>query len=127
MHARTHCCMIPHNVYNNKNIIGIIYIIPMIPKLPQGTYFTKSTRKNKKYTAHLPTGKKVHFGDSRYDHYYDNVPINMGGGIWSHLDHLDRQRRKAYRARHSKIRTRDGEQAYKVKYSPSWFSYWFLW
>ena len=82
---------------------------------------------NKKYTAIMRDGSKVHFGDSRYQHYKDNVPKSMGGGIWKSKDHGDTIRRKSYRSRHSGVKTKTGKNAYKVKYSPSWFSYHYLW
>lgn len=98
----------------------------MTPPLPKGTYFTKGP-KGKKYTAHMPNGNKVHFGSSSYEHFEDRVPPKLGGGIWEHKDHYDKKRRKNYRARHSKIRTRDGSFAYQKKFSSSWFSFYFLW
>lgn len=76
---------------------------------------------NYKYTATLPDGKKVNFGDRRYQHYKDKI------GSWSSLDHLDLKRRKNYRARHSGIVLSDGSRAIDKKYSPAWFSYKYLW
>ena len=81
----------------------------------------------KKYTANLPDGSKIHFGDSRYEHYADKVPKARGGGLWTNLDHKDKKRRANYRARHSKIKTKDGRLAIDVQYSPAFFSYHFLW
>ena len=75
---------------------------------------------NKKYTAILSDGKRVNFGDKRYQQYHDKI------GMYSHLDHNDPKRREAYRARHSKILS-NGTPAYKKKYSSSWFSYNYLW
>lgn len=82
--------------------------------------FEKSSRKNKKYMVEVD-GKKVHFGDTRYQHYKDKI------GLYSHLDHLDKERRRRYRTRHSNIILSDGIPAYKRKYSPAWFSYHYLW
>jgi hypothetical protein len=48
-----------------KNINGIVFV--------KGPGF-------KKYTAILPNGKKVHFGDKRYEQYKDSVPKNRGVG-----------------------------------------------
>lgn len=81
----------------------------------------------KKYTAVMKDGTRVHFGDQRYEHYRDAVPKRMGGGLWTQLDHNDPERRKNYRLRHAGVRTRGGKRAYQVKYSPSWFSYNYLW
>ena len=87
--------------------------------------FTKSPKTNKKYRAYyMKNGKLKHsdFGAIGYQQYKDST----GLGLYSHLDHLDKKRRDAYRARHSKIKLKDGRYAYKVKYSPSWLSYNFL-
>ena len=95
--------------------------------LPTGIHFTKGPGRYK-YTAHLPNNRgKVHFGHKQYQHYRDAVPKRLGGKIWSHKDHNDSRRRKNYRKRHSAILTKSGKPAYQVKYSPSWFSYHFLW
>lgn len=80
-----------------------------------------------KYTAHLSNGKKVKFGHQDYGQYRDSVPKRLGGGKWTHKDHLDPKRRKNYRARHAGVKTKDGKSAYKQKYSASWFSYHKLW
>lgn len=93
----------------------------MIPKLPKGTYFTKGPE-GKKYSAYMPNGKIVHFGSSDYGQYKDRVYLQL----YSHLNHLDKKRRDNYRARHSKIKLKDGRYAYTVKYTPSWFSWHFL-
>ena len=84
--------------------------------------FIKSPVKGKKYRAILKDGKKVDFGALGYEHYKDNVI-----GLYSHLNHLDKKRRSNYRKRHSKILLKDGTPAYKKKYTPAWFSYYFLW
>ena len=72
--------------------------LPKGMKLPKGIRFVEGPRK-KKYTAILPNGRKVHFGHKDYQQYKDSVPIKLGGGIWSHLDHLDPKRRKNYQKR----------------------------
>ena len=56
----------------------------------------------KKYNALLEnkeTGRKVKvsFGDRRYEQYRDST----GLGIYSDKDHLDKNRRRQYKARHS--------------------------
>lgn len=57
-----------------------------------------SARKHKKYSVYVldEDGKRklLHFGDKRYQHFRDKV------GHYSHLDHGDNKRRKAYYARH---------------------------
>lgn len=82
---------------------------------------------NYKYTAILPSGKRVSFGDRRYGHFKDRVPKSQGGGLWSRLDHGDAARRANYQQRHGGIITKNGRRAVTVKYSPAWFSYHYLW
>lgn len=94
--------------------------------LPRGTRFVRGPGKYK-YTAILPDGKRVNFGHRDYQHYRDSVPRSMGGGLWSSKDHGNQSRRENYRRRHSGVRTKSGERAYLKKYSPSWFSYHYLW
>lgn len=98
----------------------------MTPTLPNGIKFVKGPGK-KKYTALLPNGKKVHFGHRDYQQYKDSVPKRLGGGQWSHKDHRDPDRRKNYRKRHEGMRCKDGTKCITRKYSPAWFSYYFLW
>lgn len=92
--------------------------------------FYKGRARNKKYTAVLPNGENVHFGDARYEQYYDSVPVSLGGGLWSHKNHLDKYRRDMYRKRHGASGRSLASRAsgrHKIKYSPAWFSYHFLW
>ena len=82
--------------------------------------FKKSHKKNKKYDAILYNNKTkkykiVSFGDLRYQHYKDVT----GLGIYIHLNHYDNKRRILYRKRHYKTHFK--------KYSPSWFSWFYLW
>jgi hypothetical protein len=76
---------------------------------------------NKKYSAILENKKngrvvKVHFGSSLYEHYKDTT----GLGAWSKKNHLDLERRRRYRARHS-VHLNEKE------YSPAYFSWYYLW
>lgn len=66
----------------------------------------------KKYYAEFENGKKVYFGDKRYEQYFDKL------GHYSKLNHLDKERRRLYYSRH-------GKKA--KKYSPKWFSHNYLW
>lgn len=82
--------------------------------------FERSLKPNKKYDAILQnksTGKirRVPFGDSRYEQYMDSTGLRL----YSHKDHRDPNRRRLYRLRHA------GED--KVKYTPGWFSWFYLW
>lgn len=72
-------------------------------------------------------GKKIRFGNQEYQHYRDSVPPLLGGGKWSYLDHNDKVRRRNYRSRHAGVLLKSGIPAYKVKYTPAWFSYYYLW
>ena len=83
--------------------------------------FEISNRENKKYVAKLQqsdgTIKKIHFGDSRYQHYKDRTPQRY----WKHMDHGNPLRRINYRKR-------AGAQKFHLKkYSPAWFSWNYLW
>lgn len=83
--------------------------------------------KQYKYTAVMKDGRRVNFGSKAYEQYKDSVPQSMGGGLWSHKDHGDPARRKNYQSRHGGVKTKSGKAAYTVQYSPSWFSYHYLW
>jgi hypothetical protein len=83
--------------------------------------FEKATAKNKKYKAILRnkrTNKNfiVNFGDVRYQHYRDSTGLKL----YTHLDHLDKERKKNYVKRH----------AFYIKpgyYSPGQMAMDFLW
>jgi hypothetical protein len=79
----------------------------------QGYIIKPSTRKNKKYDAFNKEGKKIaSFGDKRYQHYFDKI------GYYSDLNHLDKERKRLYYARH-------GKEAKKG--TPKYFSHNILW
>jgi hypothetical protein len=103
----------------------------MAPELPKHTFFTVPGGKSRyKYIAHVPIHgdfTAVGFGDRRYDHFRDQVPRELGGGRWSHMDHNDHLRRKSYIKRHSAISCGGHKKCIHRKYSPAWFSYHFLW
>lgn len=76
-----------------------------------------STNKKKKYDAFLENKKtkqikKVSFGARGMDQYFDKI------GYYFANDHLDKERRKKYYARH-------GRKA--DKYTAKWFSSRYLW
>jgi len=83
--------------------------------------FRKSTRKHKKYDGILGDEKGnfifVPFGDNRYEQYEDRT----GLGLYSKANHLDKKRRASYKARHG------ATNAHKVRYSPAYFSWNYLW
>lgn len=83
--------------------------------------FRKSNVKDKMYYALLEDRltnklKKVHFGHDKYENYRDITGLNY----YPTLIHGDSKRRKYYRARHKGF-LKEGF------YSPSYFSYYYLW
>lgn len=81
--------------------------------------FAKSSTKNKKYDAilkHKETGriKKIPFGDSRFQQFYDNTGLNL----YTHMNHGDKARKRLYYNRH-------GITA--PLFSSKYFSHRFLW
>jgi hypothetical protein len=89
--------------------------------------FKKSTRKGKKYMVVSPNGKTIHFGAIKNGIPMDQYKDSTGVGLYSKYDHNDEKRRDNYRARHSKIKIKDGSYAYKNKDQPSYWSWHFLW
>ena len=86
------------------------------------TGFERSKNKKKKYDAVLfnaNTGryKRVPFGSKipLYEQYKDTTGLKL----YSKLDHGDKNRRRLYRLRH--------KHTYSKIFSPSYFSYHFLW
>ena len=82
--------------------------------------FKSSETKNKMYDAILldNNGKviRIPFGDNRYQNYQDKTKLNL----YPHLIHGDKERRKRYKHRH-KVFLKKGY------YSPSYFSFYYLW
>jgi len=82
--------------------------------------FEASKTKNKMYDAILisNTGQliKVPFGDKRFENYQDKTSMNL----YPHLIHGDKERRKRYQSRHE-VFLKEGY------YSPSYFSFYYLW
>ena len=59
---------------------------------------------------------------------YQGKNIHFGSDVGeTFLDHKDEQKRDAWRARHTKIKNKAGEYVYKLKNSPSYWSYMLLW
>ena len=71
-----------------------------------------STRKNNKYMVTLTSGKKVHFGSTKYADY---------------LTHKDKERRDKYLARATKIKNKQGELTYNNPESANFWSVNLLW
>jgi len=75
------------------------------------TDFGVSKAKGKKYYV-IYAGKRINFGAK---------------GMSDFTIHKDKKRRDRYRARHSKIRKKDGGLAYKDRRSASFWSWRILW
>ena len=75
------------------------------------TEFGKSNVEGKRFYVKYQN-KKIHFGA-------------QGGSTF--IDHKDPVKRKNWRARHSKIRDKQGRLVYKLKTSPSFWSWSILW
>lgn len=84
--------------------------------------FKKSTRLNKKYMVKVDN-KWIHFGDTRYEHFFDRVPLKL----YSHLNHNDKERRKKYLARAKRIVDKHGKLTADNPNSPNFWSIKFLW
>jgi Family of unknown function (DUF5754) len=75
------------------------------------TEFGKATTKDKRFYV-IYGGKKINFGSTTNNTF---------------IDHHDEKKRKAWRARHSMIKLKSGEFAYKNKNQPEFWSYHLLW
>lgn len=94
----------------------------MMTRIIDGIEFRKSTRDGKKYMARkVGTKKWVHFGQRGAPQFHDRI------GEYSDSDHHNSLRRKRYRDRHKAILTSSGKPAYRIKYSPAYYSYYYLW
>lgn len=80
-----------------------------------------SEKPNKKLKVFY-NSKWIHFGDKRYDNYYDKTKLLEGK-----YDHLDEDRRRRYLSRATKIKDKNGELTYKNKNSPNYYSINLLW
>jgi hypothetical protein len=86
-----------------------------------GAYiYEKSTRKDKKLQVKVDQ-KTVHFGNPNYEHYKDRT------GIWSHLDHNDKERRKNYLKRSYGIKNKKGKLTANDPKSPNYHARIVLW
>ena len=106
-------------------MVFLFYIILYKMKQVNKKFF-KSNVKNKKYRVEfMYNGKlhKVNFGDKRYEQFKDSTPLKL----YNHLDHNNKERRKNYRARASRIKNKKGELTYKNPLYPNYWSYKYLW
>ena len=59
---------------------------------------------------------------------YNNKKINFGSDVGrTYYDHRDGAKRKAWLARHSQIRNKQGQKVINLKTSPSWWARVLLW
>ncbi len=87
-------------------------------------YQGKGTFKYSVYVRSTRTqaGRRIiHFGHTQYQHYLDK------GGHYAHLNHLDKARRKRYRARAQGITNQKGEHTYTNRDTANYWSYHYLW
>ena len=85
--------------------------------------FEKSKLKNKKYSVITPKGKKINFGDKRFQQFKDST----GLGLYSDLDHNDKKRKKNYCKRSGNIKDKKGNLTKNDKESPNYYARKFLW
>jgi hypothetical protein len=72
-------------------------------------------------------GKSKAMG-KRFYVIYNGLRINFGSNSReTFFDTGDQDKQKAWKARHSKIKLKTGELAYKVKAQPEYWSYNLLW
>ncbi len=83
-----------------------------------------SSRKDKKYDVYY-NGKWIPFGQKGYEHYKTSSIIPSELHIYP--EHGDKERRKSYRQRASKITDRNGNLTYLNKNSPNYWAYHLLW
>ena len=84
--------------------------------------FKKSTRKNYKYMVKV-SDKWIHFGNKNFQQFKDST----GLGLYTHLNHGDKERRKRYLARAKGIKDKQGNLTWKNKESSNYYSIRFLW
>jgi len=94
------------------NIVRQIGLKKGIIEDPEQIQISKA--KNKRFSISW-LGKTVNFGVWPYS------------GEGTYLDHGDEKIKKAWQARHSKIKLKDGRLAYKVPGQPEFFSWHILW
>jgi hypothetical protein len=74
----------------------------MTSKTIDGYTYSLSTNKNKKLKV-VVDGKTIHFGDTRYEHFFDKTDL-----LPKSQNHGDDKRRTSYLARASKIKDSTG-------------------
>jgi hypothetical protein len=90
-------------------------------KLIDGYRFFKSEKPNKKLKVKI-NNKWIHFGDNRYEHYYDKT-----GLLDKSLNHGNDLRRKRYLQRATKIKDKEGNYTVNDKNSANYWAVRLLW
>lgn len=85
--------------------------------------FKESTMKNKKYMVKTPSGRWIHFGAREMEHFRDST----GLGLFTHLNHGDKERRRRYLARAKGIKDKNGNLTWNNPESPNYYSIRYLW
>ena len=94
--------------------------------VPRNVVFEISPRKGKKYRVFFSLGGIEHvldFGQLEYEQYRDSTPLRTYTG----LNHGDKNRRRLYIARASKIVDRHGRLTADDPTSPNYWSIRYLW
>ena len=86
-----------------------------------GYEYELSDNKNKKLKVKV-NNKWVHFGDNRYDHYFDKTKL-----LNPQFNHFDKDRRHKYLLRAMSIMDKNGNLTYNNPLSPNYHSVKILW
>jgi len=86
-----------------------------------GFDYKKSTRKDKKLMVKTPSGKLIHFGNPKYQHFKDRTKI------WSKLDHNNTTRQNSYLSRSKGIKNKKGELTWTNPESANYHAIRILW
>jgi hypothetical protein len=93
----------------------------MSSKVINGSRYYESEKPNKKLKVKV-NDKWIHFGDSRYQHFFDKTKL-----LDESFNHLDDDRRQRYLKRASKIKDKDGKLTMYDENSPNYYAIRILW
>jgi len=86
--------------------------------MPKQYIIVEPRRKDKKYTVlkwNKTKNKYIYhlsFGQLGYEHYKDKTPLKL----YSHLDHLDKTRRRLYHTRHTPTNNKNSAKYWSGKF-----------
>jgi hypothetical protein len=89
-------------------------------KIGKYEYFISDKIGKKLFT--IVNDKKIYFGDTNYQHYYDKT-----GLLSKSTNHLDKKRQEAYFKRASKIKDKAGNLTANDPNSPNYHSLRIIW